>query len=311
MPESLSTTVSGLTGDGHAAAPVDLRQLTVIVNPTARRVRGGGFDPALERLRKIANVTVLETAQRGDAEAMTRAALAMAPDAIVAAGGDGTINEIINGMAASSVPLGILPLGTANVLAAEIGLPTNPVKAADVILSGKTRPIHLGNCNGRLFAMMAGIGFDARVVQAVSPSLKRRLGKTAYVIESLAELGRHRPTEYRVSIDGGAAQTAGTVIIANGHYYGGRFIVAPSARLDSADLYACLFEHGSRVDALGYSAAMVLGALRFLSSVSRQPARIIRVEGPAGEPVQADGDIIGYLPIEVRVAASTLTIIAP
>ncbi len=304
-------TASGLAAHGPTGIGADLRSLTVIVNPTARRVRSGGLDGALARLCVGARVTMLETAQRGDAEAMTRAALATKPDAIVAAGGDGTINEIINGMAGSPVPLGILPLGTANVLAAEIGLPTNPVKAAEVILDGRTRPIHLGECNGRLFAMMAGIGFDARVVQAVSPALKRRLGKTAYVIESLAELGRHRPTEYRVSVDGGPPQTAGTVIIANGHYYGGRFIVAPSARLDSADLYACLFEHGSRIDALGYSAAMVLGALRFLSSVSRQPARMIRVEGPEGEPVQADGDIIGYLPIEVRVAASTLTIIAP
>lgn len=295
----------------HDAAHTSGTAVRVILNPTARHGRSPYVTRAIERLRSLgAEVAVFETAQRGDAEAFARdAARSGEASSIIAAGGDGTINEIVNGMAGSSVPLGLLPLGTANVLAAELGLPGDPVKAAGTILAGRTAPIYLGSCNGRYFTMMAGIGFDARVVEAVTPPLKRRLGKGAYVWESLLELKRQRPIPYRLSIDGSDERIVGSAIVANGHYYGGRFIVAPDASLDLPELEVALFEHGRRVDALRYTSAMVLGLLRHLPDFSLHKARAITVSGPEGEPVQADGDTIARLPVEIKAAAATLTVL--
>jgi diacylglycerol kinase (ATP) len=303
-----------LTGSDQKAGATDrLSAVQLIVNPTARQASGQKVMRALDRLRAGgAKVAVLETAKRGDAEAFAReAAQDGQTTTLIAAGGDGTINEIINGMAGLNLPLGILPLGTANVLAAELGIPEDPVKAASVILTGRPDRIYLGSCNDRYFVMMAGIGFDARVVEAVQPGLKRRLGKAAYVWESLRELTRHRPNPYRLSIDGGPELKVGSAIVANGHYYGGRFVVSPDARLDEPELEVALFERGGRIDALRYTTAMVLGFLTSLPDFSLRSAHSISVFGPEGEPVQADGDTIARLPVEIRAAAATVRIIRP
>lgn len=300
------------------ASPEENGELLVIVNPTAGGAGGAGLRAALGELSTGNRpIRIAETRGRGDAERFARAAAADSSIAgVVAAGGDGTINEVVNGLADASEdrrpkPLGLLPLGTANVLAGELGLEDGPLAAAKVILAGATSAIHLGTCNDRLFAMMAGIGFDARVVAGVDPALKRRVGKAAYVYQSLVEIARHRATTYTVRVDG-ADYRAGSAIIANGHFYAGRYIVAPDARLDRAGFEVALFEQGRRVDALRYSTRMVLGRLSGAGDVRVVgTARVIEVDGPIGEPVQADGDIIATLPVTIRPAARTLAVFAP
>jgi diacylglycerol kinase (ATP) len=291
------------------------RRLALIVNPTAGRHRR--FAGALARLSAGgAQVRLLTTAARGDAERLAaEAAAAGAVDAIVAAGGDGTINEVINGMAGSGLPLGILPLGTANVLAWELGIGDRLADAAAVIAARATRRIHLGRCNGRYFVMMAGVGLDAHVVAAIRPGLKRALGrfglgKLTYVAEGLNQIARLRPARYRVTVDGMAYEAA-AAIIANGRFYGGRYVVAPAADLAAPLLQACLFERGGRAAALRYSLAMLLDRLPSLPDLVIRPGTAIAIDGPAGDPIQADGDIIGHLPARIELAPTTLELFAP
>jgi YegS/Rv2252/BmrU family lipid kinase len=296
------------------AAPV-AGSLAVIFNPTAGRHRR--FAAALAGLSVgPAPVRLLATAARGDAERM---AGELARDgqvaAIVAAGGDGTINEVINGMAGSGLPLGILPLGTANVLAWELGIGDRPRDAAAAIRGGTTRRIHLGRCNGRYFVMMAGVGVDAHVVAAIRPRLKRALGrvglgKLTYVYEGLNQIARLVPRRYRVTVDGAVVEGA-SAIVANGRFYAGRYVVAPAADLGQPLLQTCVFERGGRAQAMRYSVAMLLDRLHRLSDLTIHPGTRIVIDGPAGDPIQADGDIIGHLPATIELAPTSLDLFVP
>src|SRR5262249_60700955 len=149
---------------------------------------------------------------------------------LVIAGGGGTINEAVNGLLSrgggAASPLALVPLGTANVLANEIGLVTAPAAVARTIARGAAVRAYVGIANGRCFTAMAGAGFDAHVVAHVSLRLKRLLGKGAYVLESLRQLWRFPFPRYRVTIDG-QSYDAASVIVAKGHYYGGRHLRAP------------------------------------------------------------------------------------
>jgi diacylglycerol kinase (ATP) len=294
----------------------------LIVNPTAGTVKQRRLDRAFRRLaERGVEIVVRETTRRGDAEDFAREAARNDPNAaaVIAAGGDGTINEVANGLiagragsaqAGSGPALGVIPLGTANVLAAELGLPSDPVGAADAIALGARRTIHLGLCNERYFLMMCGVGFDARVVAAVRPAVKRQLGKGAYVLETLAEMLRHPGTRYQVEIDG-AIQDAASAIVANGHFYAGRFVVAPDARLDDPGLDVCVFPGGRRIDAMRYATALTLGRLQRQPDLSLRPGRLIVVDGPVGDPIQGDGDTIGHLPARIIAGAATLDVLAP
>jgi diacylglycerol kinase (ATP) len=278
------------------------RRVAIIYNPTAGWRRRRRLDRVLARLRALGcEVALRETCAKGDAEEFSRGIDTRAHDAVVAAGGDGTINEVANGLAGSVLPLGIIPLGTANVLAAELDLPTDADAIADVIAFGRPVKIFPGCANGRLFLMMAGIGFDARVVEGVDPGLKRMTGKGAYVASALGALARHRAGAYAIEIDGGAC-TAAAAIIAKGHFYGGRFVVAEAARLGEPLFQVALFAKGGRIDVLRCAAALAMGRIGALGDVRIVPAREVRVSGPAGEGVQLDGDMVGALPFEASVS---------
>ena len=156
------------------------RRLLIIFNPAAGWRRRQRLAPVLTRLREHGCALVLrETQAPGDAERFAAEVDPDAFDVVVAAGGDGTVNETINGLARSSLPLAVIPLGTANVLAAEIGLRTDPASLARCVAFGEPRPITLGAANGRRFILMAGAGFDAQVVAGISVPMKRWLGKGA------------------------------------------------------------------------------------------------------------------------------------
>ena len=299
------------------------RRLLVIFNPTAgnrAQRRLAEWLAALERLG--APVSLSETKAPRHAEALARAADPALVDAVVAAGGDGTINEVVNGLAQSSLPLGILPLGTANVLAGEIGLPSRPLDVARVLAFAPARPVWPGeawaegaNMAGRRFLIMAGIGFDADVVEALDLPLKRRLarlglGKLAYVTSIMGRLRDYRPCSYRAELDGVAVEGA-SLVAAKAHFYGGRFVLAPTARLDDPAFQVVLFGRGGRGAALGYMAAMAAGMLRRCPSVRIVAARQVRLSEPPGAAVQIDGDIHVRLPVTLRIAPTPLQLIQP
>jgi diacylglycerol kinase (ATP) len=293
------------------------RRLLVIYNPTAgsrARRRLAGWLACLDR--QGAAVTLRETTGPRHAEELARAADPTAVDAVIVAGGDGTINEAVNGLAGSPLPLGILPLGTANVLAGEIGLPRRAAALARILAFAPARPIWPGEAMadgasvGRRFLIMAGIGFDADVVEALDLALKRRFGKLAYVASILARLRNYRARSYRAELDGVPVESA-SLVAAKAHFYGGRFVLAPAARLDEPMFHVVLFGRADRAAALGYLAAMAAGVLQRCPSVRIVPARQVRLIEPRGAAVQIDGDIHIRLPVTLRIAATPLQLIQP
>lgn len=293
------------------------RRVLIIHNPNAgRRKRRHRLQAAIAELESLgAQVEVKLTAAAGDAIRYSHTALASAargegPDVVVAAGGDGTINEVVNGLAGGPLPLALLPLGTANVLAAEIGLPDDVPALVQVIRHGPAVPIHLGEVNGRRFTLMAGVGMDAEIVASVSPRLKRRAGKAAYAVAALIRWLKYRPHRYRIEVDG-VPHEAAAAVFANGHYYAGRFVCAEEARITDPHLHVCLFETPGRWHMACYTLALLCGFLRHLESYRVITGREIAIADDDGRPVQGDGDVIARLPVRIRIADETLPLVMP
>jgi YegS/Rv2252/BmrU family lipid kinase len=290
-------------------------RIVVIHNPVAGRRRPGFLDATLAALlRRGCTVELRATQAPGDATALADAARAEGFDRMVVAGGDGTINEAVNGLVQpgpAAPPLALIPLGTANVLARELGLPGRPEALAEVIADGEARAVALGRVDGRHFTLMAGAGFDAQVVASVTPRLKARLGKAAYVLMSLWHILAYRRRLYAVDIDGQAC-VAASVVVSNARHYGGPFVIAPAADMAEASLQVCLFERAGRWHAIRYSLALVTGRLARLPDVRLVEARRVRIGGrQAGEPVQVDGDIGAALPCQIGVRRDALRLVYP
>jgi YegS/Rv2252/BmrU family lipid kinase len=245
----------------------------------------------------------------GDAERLAREA---GPefDILVAAGGDGTINAVANGMAVAARPLAVLPLGTANVLAREIGLPRRPELLAELIAIGPARPIWPGRVGDRLFLVMASSGFDAETVAAVNPRLKRYAGRLAFAWAIVLCLWRYRASEFRIRVDGDEHR-ATTVIAAKGRFYAGSHVIAPRASLAEPILDLVLFQRSGRIMVLRYLAALLLGRVHRRRDVTTLRSRRALVSGAESLPVQADGEIVARLPVSIGIAEQPLQLVRP
>ena len=289
------------------------RHILIIVNPAAGRARSserrlGRFVAALERQ---GCTVVLRRAGPSPGE-VERLADQAEPgfDAIVAAGGDGTISAVVNGLGGRAVSFGVLPLGSANVLAREIGLPRAPEALASLITTGPVSPIWPGRVGNRAFVMMASAGFDSEIVAALSPELKRRVGRLAFAWGFLVRLWHCPACELTVRADG-VEYRAAAVVAAKGRYYAGPFVVAPGADLAEPVLELVLLDRRGRWAMLRYATALFLGRVPRLGDIAIVRARQASVAGNRALPVQADGEIVGELPITLAVADRPLLLIRP
>ncbi len=228
-------------------------------------------------------------------------------DLIVAAGADGTVNEIVNGLA-SSRPMALLPLGTANVLANEIGLPRRPAELAELIAQGLGQPVWPALVGERLFVAMAGIGFDAETVAAVDPRLKRRFGKLAFAAAAMHCLWRSRQREFVIRTETGSYRAA-SAILAKGKFCAGGFRLAPRARIADPNLQIVLFRRGDRMAVLRAVAAMAFGMLHRLPEITIVTARSARLDGSG--LCHADGEVVAELPLAARIADRPLLLVQP
>ncbi len=300
----------------------------MIRNPTAGRRRRGLVDAVVRHVRLAGwTVDLIDTNAVGDARRLAEGCDAGRYGVIAVAGGDGTINEVINGLARrceTAPPLAIVPLGTANVLAHELGLDSSAASIARTILSGREVLVQPGEASGsseaggdpRCFSLMAGAGFDAKVVAGVSAGMKRRLGKAAYVWRSLIETQRYRPVRYAVEIDGKRYEAA-SVIVTRGRHYAGPYIVAPDAALSEPRLHVCLFERWGRSHTLRFGLALLMGRLPRAGGYRVVAGRDVRLSvlndaGEAGrQPVQIDGDDALTLPVSIGLSSGALRLLQP
>jgi diacylglycerol kinase (ATP) len=300
-----------MTLDQAAMVP---RRILVIHNPTAGRRHRRHLELVVDAAENLgAQVTYRETARRGDAEDFAALASRDDFDAVIAAGGDGTVNEVLNGLGEghAGLALGVIPLGTANVLACEIGLDPDDVNlVAHTMTFGPARRIHVGLVNQRRFLLMAGAGLDAHVVAGVSTALKRRTGKLAYVVESLRQAVGYDFPKLTIRADG-VEYEARMAVACKGRFYGGPFIAAPDADLALPMLELCILPNPGMAGMLRYGLALPLGKLPGLPEVQVVSARNILITGPRGAPVQGDGDIVARLPAEISIAEQTVELICP
>jgi diacylglycerol kinase (ATP) len=283
----------------------------IIGNPNSGRAGSKGY---LERCAEILRsgglgVEVLNTEHPDHA---TELASLAGDRLVVAAGGDGTINEVINGLGKEAT-LGILPLGTANVLARELGLPLDTERACERILRGERTRIDLGvatNREGveRRFACMAGIGFDAHVVRAVTPRLKRYLRGLAFALTAFKVLAKEDFPWVHVT-HGDTTYVTRFAIVANAHHYGGVYRVSRSALLTSGELEVVMVTYVSvllRPDILG----RILARKPLDRTMRSFAAKELRACAPdADVPVQLDGEVWGSLPMSFRVEPEALEVV--
>jgi YegS/Rv2252/BmrU family lipid kinase len=284
----------------------------VIFNPAAR---GEKSRRAQRFLAGRSNAILLPTKAPGHAQQLAAQAVADGARLIVAAGGDGTINEVVNGMTGSAAALGVLPLGTANVFARELQIPLRVPAAWAVIEAGRRRTIDLGCAESagqrRVFAQLAGVGFDAAAVERASWVLKKKFGPASYLWAGLQVIA-NPPAAVEVSLDGNAVVARGAAaLIGNGQRYGGPFQLFPQARLDDGLLDVCVFEKGCYLDVMRYTQAVIRRTHTRLKDVRYFQTDRLECRAVAPAPFEVDGESAGRTPVSFSVLPAALRIIAP
>ena len=294
------------------------RKATLISNPktghsAARRRPVQALAAQLESLG--VKVDLRLTSRPGDATEIAARAARNGTSDVIVAGGDGTINEAIQGLAGTNARLAIIPRGTGNVLARELGLPLDDEQALKIAAQGKSRQIYLGLAidettnERRHFVLMAGIGLDASVVGRVQPKLKKRIGKAAFWISGLSHLADWNPRPFILEING-HKYTSTFAAIGKAAKYGGDLAITPGARLDQPEFEICIIDTRSRLRYLHLlSQAMRNGMPRNTSEVQFVKATAVKAHGDAH--VQIDGELIGHLPMRFEIAPHSLEIIVP
>lgn len=285
---------------------------TLIVNPVASRLFS---DKKLNWIEETLNrrgysVTTCFTSGPMDAVKIARQATGEGSGLVISVGGDGTLNEVINGIAESSARLGIIPAGLSNVLARELGIPDQPHKALEVILAGDVRSLDLGLINGRYFSIMVSVGIDAEAVRIVNPIAKRFLKRYSYHLAGFQALVNFHPAPFTLRFDGGEILTGRTAVISNSRFYGGPHQITPAARPDDGRLDCCVFARGRRRDYARYFWGVLRKNHHRLCDVSFRTARTIDIDTP-GLPIQADGDYLGRTPAQIQILPGRLTVLAP
>lgn len=262
-------------------------------------------------------VTVAPTTGPATAGEIARTHIASGADLVLAAGGDGTINEVAEGMVHSQVPLGILPGGTANVLAMEMKLGSKLERAAERLGECTPHRISIGHLAGdggsisRHFLLMAGVGLDAHVVYHVSGPLKSKTGKFAYWVAGWSLLGRRLP-EFEVEVDGKRMRCS-FALLSKVRNYGGDFEIAREVSLFDDRFEVVLFEGRSSLRYVPYFAGLAMNRLQGMKGVTVLRAHHVRLMKPEDSRVyvQVDGESAGHLPAEIKIVPDALTLLVP
>jgi YegS/Rv2252/BmrU family lipid kinase len=240
----------------------------------------------------------LEAAQR---------AVDLGVDAVFGAGGDGMLAAMLPALVGTNVALGVVPLGTGNVWARELGLPLDPAGAIDVQLNAPARLVDVGMLNRRPFLVVASAGLDARIVQVVEASLKG-LGQAAYPLVGLGLLGEVRGARCRVQLDDEEiALPLLAAVVTNGRLYGGLIPLVPHARIDDGHLDVVLFEGTDPFQLASHVARVLAGQHQRDANIHMQSARTVKIESlDRPLPIQADGDMRGTTPARITLKAQAV-----
>ena len=295
------------------------KRAAIIYNPVARGL--SRHQHSLQRTTAALSQQGLEaklvpTFAPGSATAQVRELISNGYDLILAAGGDGTLNEVANGMLNSGVPMGILPGGTANVLGRELGLPMNIERVARLMKTMKTQRVSVGGVRfggskPRGFLCMAGVGLDADIVSRLNLDLKAAAGKLAYYIGGFSQVLRTIP-EFEVVVDG-TVHNASFALISRVRNYGGDLEIARGASLLRHDFEVVLFRGTLAMQYLPYLLGVALKRVHHIKGCTVLRGHRVVCQRPTGEPVfvQIDGELAGKVPVSTEIIPDALTMLVP
>ena len=297
-----------------------VKRALLILNPTARGA------PPREWLREGIDAldgweaTISQTESAGHAIELARDAAANGMDAVVACGGDGTVNEVANGLAGSQTAMAVVRGGTANVWSKEIKLPRKPADAVRLLSTGERRVVDLGRAvygggadgeSKRYFLLMAGIGFDASIVRQASGALKRRLGAAAYLLQGARSVFSHRAVAVELLVDGAPLSASlYWLLVGNTRSYAGLISLTHQAAADDGRLDFCLLEQGGLPRIAWLLPWVLLRRHHQRAHVQYRSVESLEVR-TAGLPVQVDGEYLTETPIRIEVAPRALHVIVP
>jgi YegS/Rv2252/BmrU family lipid kinase len=286
-----------------------LPKTCVILNPTARSERARRWT---ERLRALCgDAFFYATESAGEAEDLARRAAGEGFKQIVAAGGDGTIHEVVNGIAGSEAALGLMPMGTMNVFANELGLPAYDLgRCWEIIRAEHTRLIDLPTANGKHFVQLAGIGLDAQVVKETSLAFKRNFGPLSYLI-SAAQIAARRPPRLLIDSEDAKTEEGTFVLVGNGRLYGGPFPFFKHAVIDDGLLDVLVFKQLGYLELLKYLQNVVFTPEITTREVEYFQTQRLRVSSMEEVPIELDGELSGTCPVEFRMEPRRLKVLAP
>jgi len=257
-------------------------------------------------------ITWAETRAAGHATRLAHDAVGDRSDLVIVAGGDGTINEAINGLAGTAMPLGILPAGTANVWALQIGIPVRGglMDAARILAAGNTKLVDLGQAGDRYFILAAGIGLDGQVTEQMA-RLKRR-GVPLYFLTALQVAAHYHGVESTITIDGRPVTIPLLwLVLGNLQLYGAILRIAAQAKLDDGLLDAVVFRGKTAASLLPSAANILSGGRLRVSQVAYYHAAEVQIRSRVPLPIHVDAEFIGYTPCTFRAAPHSLRMIVP
>ncbi|MBV8101614.1 MAG: diacylglycerol kinase family lipid kinase [Verrucomicrobia bacterium] len=287
---------------------MDKRKLCIIFNPSAR---GGKAISLYGELKELAGTTPIFAAGAADSiQELAAAVIKQGYDHIIAAGGDGTVNGVINGTGTADVQLSVLPLGTMNVFAYELGIRSTQLKKCwEMIQLGRPRAVDLVSANQNYFIQLAGVGLDAMTVQATDLQMRKTIGPVSYLLSAAKVIGRPAPTLCLQFED--HSESAGCfVLIGNGRFYGGPFSLFQGARNDDGLLDVLIFKHQSYLDIFRYLQGVLIGNHTGMHDIEYRQVRSVRVASEEPVPLELDGDVAGSTPVQFQIAPKKLQVVA-
>jgi YegS/Rv2252/BmrU family lipid kinase len=279
----------------------------IILNPAAHSERAQRKRAQVESLAH--DCVICATTRTGEAELIARRGIEEGFEKIVAAGGDGTINEVVNGLAGTSATLGLLPIGTMNVFATELGLPVHNLELCwDIIKADSTRAVDLPKANQKFFVQLAGVGLDAQVVKETSSQLKRNFGPVSYLI-SAVQIAARKPPRLFIQSDDATIDEGSFVLVGNGRLYGGPFPFFKHAVIDDGLLDVIVFKRLGYLEIIKYLQDVIFSSEIRVPEIEYFQTRRLRVDSDQSVPVELDGELVGNCPVEFSLSERSLRVL--
>jgi diacylglycerol kinase (ATP) len=275
-----------------------MKKIGIIFNPKAGSGKKSILSEIIKILSETNTVTLLETKGPGDATEIAKKESANF-DILVAAGGDGTINEVVNGINPNT-PLAIIPMGTANIVAIETGISNNSKAICAAINQSKTKKAYVSTINNKKFILMAGIGYDAKVVNNINPKLKKIFGKLIFAIEGLKQFFKLKEFNITVSTNN-ETHAANWVLITNAKHYAGPHSITKRTNIFNENLVCYLFQDLNKLSFL-YNLFLIIffGDLSKSKKIKTIQSNSFDINSDNKTPIQCDGEPFGHLPATIQ-----------